>query len=112
MSETADELGGLNRGTVAEYLRGQFLQAFAENGFDPQRTVEFLSASADQKTRDRVLKRLGEYLSNIAEIVDSGQPWEQSLPLLKPKMKNLPHRYHPRVEQVAEAFYRGRWKPW
>jgi DNA-binding NtrC family response regulator len=111
VSETADELGGLNRGTVAEYLRGQFLEAFGENGFDPEKTIAFLSASTDEKANDRVRKRLAEYLVNIAEVVDRSQPWEQSVPLLKPKMKNLPQRYHARVEQVAEGFYRGLWKP-
>ncbi len=110
VTETADELGGLNRGTVAEYLRGQFLQAFVENGFDREKTIAFLSLSSDEKTNERVQKRIDEYLENIAGVVDKSQPWEHSLPLLRPKMKNLPQRYHPMVERVAEAFYRGLWK--
>jgi hypothetical protein len=43
-------------------------------------------------------------------VIDTSQPWESLKPLLKAKTKNLPQSYHPYVEQVAEAFYRGSWK--
>ncbi|MRR36321.1 CHASE2 domain-containing protein, partial [bacterium] len=38
VTETAEELGGLNRGTVAEYLRGECLRAFVECGYDLEKT--------------------------------------------------------------------------
>jgi transcriptional regulator with GAF, ATPase, and Fis domain len=110
ISETADELGGLNRGTVAEYLRGQCLEAFVANGFDVEKTLRAISHSNDPSVNDRVKKKLEEYLRNLSESVDSAQPWEQFRPLLRPKLKNLPHRYHVFAEKVAEGFYRGLWK--
>jgi len=110
ISEAADELGGLHRGTVAEYLRGQCLRAFVEHNFDLGLTVQSISLSGEHDVNERVEKKVVEYLTNIAEVIDTSQSWESLKPLLKAKTKNLPQSYHPYVEQVAEAFYRGSWK--
>ena len=111
ISEAAGELGGLNRGTVAEYFRGECLKAFAEQRFDLEAAVRHVSLAADEGVNERVRKKLAEYLSNIAQAVDVSQPWENSRATLKPKTKNLPQRYHSCLEQVAEAYFRGLWKP-
>jgi DNA-binding NtrC family response regulator/CHASE2 domain-containing sensor protein len=110
VSETADELGGLNRGTVAEYLRGQCLKVFVESGFDLEKAVFAISLSTDSAVNDRVRKKFAEYLRNLSEVIDLSVPWEQTVPVLRPKTKNLPQRYHAFLHQVGEAFYRGRWK--
>jgi transcriptional regulator with GAF, ATPase, and Fis domain/CHASE2 domain-containing sensor protein len=109
ISETAEELGGLNRGTVAEYLRGECLKAFAENSYDVEKAVHHIALSADQAVLDRVRKRLEEYLENIAVAIDRSRPWEESRSALKPKTKNLPQRFHPILEAVGEAYFRGVW---
>jgi hypothetical protein len=110
VTDTALELGGLNRGTVAEYLRGQCLKAFVEHSFDVDIAAEHIALSADPEVVERVRKRLREYLENIAEVVDPGKPWEASREALRVKTKNLPQRYHPHLEQVAESFRSGNWK--
>jgi transcriptional regulator with GAF, ATPase, and Fis domain len=110
VTETANELGGLNRGTVAEYLRGEFLRIFKECGFDAAVAVPRISLSAEPAVNERVRKRLAEYLENIAGAVDRARPWEASLPALKPKTKNLAQRYHGILEEVGEAYHRGRWQ--
>lgn len=110
ISETAQELGGLNRGTVAEHFRGYCLKAFVDHTYELDTTVRYISLSADEAVNERVKKKLIEYLSNIAEAVDRSQPWERVKPSLKSKTKNLPQKYHPFVEQVAESYYRNVWK--
>jgi transcriptional regulator with GAF, ATPase, and Fis domain len=110
ISETADELGGLNRGTVAEHFRGICLKAFVEHAFNLDEAARYVSLSADAAANDRVRKKLQEYLSNIADAVDTTQTWDVVKPSLKPKMKNLPQKYQPFLEQAAETFYRGVWK--
>ena len=110
VTETADELGGLNRGTVAEYLRGECLKAFAECTFDIQKSVRRISLSADPAVNERVRKKFQDYLSNISEGLSPSQTWESNRGALKPKSKNLPQKYHRYLEQVGEAFYRGLWK--
>ena len=109
ISETAEELGGLNRGTVAEYLRGVCLKAFVEHTYDLETTARYIALTQDEVVLERVRKKLSEYLSNIAETVDWTQPWEAVKPNLKPKTKNLPQKYHPFLEQVAEAYFRRVW---
>jgi len=109
ISDTAIELGGLNRGTVAEYLRGECLKAFAENGFDVEKAVRHIALTLDPGVLDRVRKRLEEYLENIAGAIDRSNPWEVSKAALKPKTKNLPRRFHSTLEAVGEAYYRGVW---
>jgi transcriptional regulator with GAF, ATPase, and Fis domain/CHASE2 domain-containing sensor protein len=109
VSETAEELGGLNRGTVAEYLRGEFLRTFVEHGFDIEATTLAVSLSQDDAVNDRVRKRLREYLTNISEAVNRAQPWESSKEALRAKTKNLPERYHDPLERVAEAYFRNLW---
>ncbi len=110
ITETAAELGGLNRGTIAEYLRGECLKTFAENAFDLEKSTRHLSLSADPVINDRVRRKLVEYLNNLAEAVDLSQPWEVARLALRPKTKNLPQRYHGFLEQVAEGFFRRLWK--
>ena len=110
VTETADELGGLNRGTVAEYLRGECLKAFTECTFDIEKAVRRISLSADTAVNERVLKKFLDYLSNISEGLSPSQTWESNRGALKPKSKNLPQKYHRYLEQVGEAFYRGVWK--
>ena len=110
VSDTAAELGGLNRGTVAEYLRGECLRIFAEAEYNVGDAARRIALSTDEAILDRVQKRLNEYLLNIASAIDQSQPWETSRTALRPKTKNLPQRYHPVVEQVGEAFYRGLWR--
>ncbi len=111
ISDTASELGDLNRGTVAEYLRGECLKAFSENRFDLTATVRHIALSADPETRERVQKKLQEYLRNIFDAIDTSQPWDEARQALRPKLKNLPQRYHRFVEEVGEACHRRLWKP-
>jgi transcriptional regulator with GAF, ATPase, and Fis domain len=107
VSETAEELGGLNRGTVAEYLRGEFLTAFLDGQFDAEKAVTAMAQSPDPGVHTRVQKRLLEYLENLTGGIDRGGPWESVS--LRPKLKNLPQRYHASAETIAEAYHRRQW---
>jgi transcriptional regulator with PAS, ATPase and Fis domain len=110
ISVTAVELGGLNRGTVAEYLRGECLQAVVDHGFDLEKTVRAISLTNDAEVNQRVTKRITDYLANLSDGMDMSQPWEHSNALLRSKVKNLPQRYHQSAERVAEGIFRGLWK--
>lgn len=109
ISDTADELGGFNRGTIAEYFRGICFRAFVEHGWDLGTTVRALSASGDRPVNDRVRKKLQEYLGNAVESVDRSKPLEEVKQSTGPKYKNLPHRYHLYLTEIIEAYHRGEW---
>ncbi|MBF8297111.1 MAG: Transcriptional regulator, partial [Bacteroidetes bacterium] len=62
ISETAEELGGLNRGTVAEYFRGICFRHFFESSWSDEKAAELIARSDEAEVRDRVQKKLREYL--------------------------------------------------
>lgn len=109
ISEAAQELGGLNRGTVAEYFRGTCFKYFLENSWELERTVRLISESSDTDTNTRVRKKIAEYLSNVVEGLTVGTTFEEVQPKLRPKYKNLPQRYHPVLDEVIRAYLQGKW---
>ncbi|MFH0990173.1 MAG: sigma 54-interacting transcriptional regulator [bacterium] len=109
ISETAEELGGMHRGTVAEYFRGLCFQFFFENLWDHERTVRAISKSEDAETNDRVRKKLSEYLANVVEGIPIDLPLEELKLTLKSKYKNLPQRYHTILDEVLRAYLSRQW---
>lgn len=109
ISETADALGGLNRGTVAEYFRGYCFKTLFESSWDIDRTVRQIAGTDDPETLARVRKKLLEYLSNLVEGISRTSSPDALQPALKPKMKNLPQRYHSILEHVVRAYLEGKW---
>ena len=111
ISETAEELGGLNRGTVAEYLRGLSFKYFFENLWDMEKTVRAISKSNEEHTNEKVRKKLAEYLSNVIEGIARGSEFDEVKPSLRPKYKNLPHRYHTILDEVVRSYLANKWTP-
>jgi hypothetical protein len=75
-----------------------------------EKAIRRISLTPDDEINERVMRRLSDYLENIAEAITPDQPWEISRVALRPKAKNLPQKYHVFLENVGEAFYRGVWK--
>jgi transcriptional regulator with GAF, ATPase, and Fis domain/CHASE2 domain-containing sensor protein len=109
ISETADELGGLNRGTVAEYFRGLCFKTFYDKNWNIGEAVKALAATPDEEVRIRLEKKLMEYLSNAVEKIDQSTDWERVKEQSKPKYKNLPQRYHLFLDEIIEAYYKRKW---
>ncbi|MBI3364225.1 MAG: sigma 54-interacting transcriptional regulator [Ignavibacteriae bacterium] len=105
ISDTADELGGLNRGTVAEYFRGYCFKIFVESKLNINAAVERIAETPDTTVQERVAKKLIEYLRNAVEFIDASSPLEQVLTTSRPKFKNLPRRYHSYLEQIVTSSY-------
>jgi len=109
ISETAEDLGHLNRGTVAEYFRGLCFKTFYEQGFDIKQSASILAGTDDPATVDRVTKKMAEYLTNVFDSFDRTRNIEDLKSLLAPKYKNLPQRYHLFLDQLIEAYWGGKW---
>jgi DNA-binding NtrC family response regulator/CHASE2 domain-containing sensor protein len=109
ISGTARELGNLNRGTVAEYLRGFALRAFVENSYDRELTAQMIAGSDDPEMIENTGKKLHKYLKNISGSVDRSKSLGELDGDLRGKYKNLPQRYHPALKSVIEAYYHGKW---
>jgi hypothetical protein len=110
ISETAEELGGLNRGTVAEYFRGICFKHFFENFWDVDNTVTAIVNAGEIESVERVQKKLREYLGNVVEGLAAGQEFETARSLIRPKYKNLPQRYHTILDELVHAYLQGKWK--
>ena len=110
ISETAEELGGLNRGTVAEYFRGICFKYFFESLWDKQLAVAGIAGSQDGEVSEKVMKKLSEYVGNVVEGVQQGKTLEEVKPSLKSKYKNLPQRYHTILDEVIQAYLDGKWR--
>ena len=109
MSETADDLGGLNRGTIAEYFRGFCFSTFLQQRFDFDAAAGAIAGDSDEAARKRVSKKLSEYLSNATELVDRSKPLEFSIGVSRQKCKNLPQRYHSSFDQIIESYHSSIW---
>ncbi len=109
ISETADDLGGLNRGTVAEYVRGWVFKTFSESMWSIPATVDAVAGTRDTETRARAERKVLEYLANARQYVDPSRPLEEVQSLSKPKYKNLPQRYHRYLDELLLSAYRGQW---
>lgn len=110
ISETAEELGGLNRGTVAEYFRGICFKHFFESVWDVNSAVEVIVEDQGAESSEKVQKKLREYLGNVVEGLTPGQDFEATKNSLRPKYKNLPQRYHTILDEVVRAYLQGKWK--
>ena len=109
ISETADEVGGLNRGTVAEYFRGYCFKVFVEKQCDLAASVRTIAGDGGGNVDERVHKKLQEYIGNAIELVDRRLPLEHSTKESKPKYKNLPQRYHPYLDKIIESYHQRKW---
>ncbi|MDP2886388.1 MAG: sigma 54-interacting transcriptional regulator [Ignavibacteria bacterium] len=109
ISETAEELGGLNRGTVAEYFRGICFKHFFESSWDEGKAVAAIMGDGDPDSGEKVEKKLREYLANVIEGISAGQEIEGLRKSLRPKYKNLPQRYHTILDEVVRSYIEGKW---
>jgi transcriptional regulator with GAF, ATPase, and Fis domain len=109
ISETAEELGGLNRGTVAEYFRGICFKHFFQSSWDEGKAVAAIMGDGDLESREKVEKKLREYLANVIEGISAGQEIEDLRKSLRPKYKNLPQRYHTILDEVIRSYLHGKW---
>jgi transcriptional regulator with GAF, ATPase, and Fis domain/CHASE2 domain-containing sensor protein len=110
ISETAESLGGLNRGTVAEYFRGICFKHFFECAWDTNNAVDAIVKEHEAESRERVKKKLREYLGNVVEGLSPDQDFGATKDSLRPKYKNLPQRYHTILNEVIRAYLQGKWK--
>ena len=102
-------MGGLNRGTVAEYVRGWVFKTFTESMWSIPGTVDLIAATKDTTVRSRVQRKVVEYLANARQYVDPSRSLDEVQNLSKPKYKNLPQRYHRYLDEVISSAYKGQW---
>jgi transcriptional regulator with PAS, ATPase and Fis domain/CHASE2 domain-containing sensor protein len=111
ISETAEEMGGLNRGTVAEHFRGYCFSVFRTSGWNIRAAVDVIAGSQDEAVVEKVEKKLKEYIGNAVENIDKSLTLEENIEISRPKFKNLPLKYHQVLTDIITSAFRGEWAP-
>lgn len=104
ISETAKELGNINRTVVAENFRGYSFKLFVENNFDKKLTVKQVAFSEDNDVLKRVEQKFDTWIENIKEDINSvhEKDFESIKNQFASKYKNLPQRFHPFLDEVIK----------
>ncbi len=110
ISDTALELGGFNRGTIAEHFRGYCFKILHDQDWDIEKTSRVIAGTTDDQLSEKVQKKLDEYLMNIRSSIDRNKNIDENVQLLKPKYKNLPLRYHLYLDELIKALFERRAK--
>ena len=106
ISETARELGRVNRTLVAENFRGIAFKTLVENNYDIDISVRQISGTDIPPINERVKSKLETFLQNIENDVKNQQEKEFSTlkSAFNSKYKNLPQRFHVYLDEVIKHF--------
>ncbi|PIW69745.1 MAG: hypothetical protein COW08_05530 [Ignavibacteriales bacterium CG12_big_fil_rev_8_21_14_0_65_30_8] len=104
ISDTAKELGDVNRTVVAENFRGCCFKCYVENNFNIEETVNKISGLEDKESIEAVKSKLNLFLENLkTDIKDSGlSELEDIKRKFKSKYKNLPQKFHTYLDEVIK----------
>ena len=104
ISETAKELGNVNRTMVAENFRGIVFRTLCENNFDIELSVDAIAGIIDQEVREKVKGKIDIFINNIEnDIVKTGDGnFEEVRSKFLSKYKNLPVKFHPYLDEIIK----------
>ncbi len=106
ITETAKELGNVNRTVISENYRGFALKILVENNFDVEKTSSLIAASNDEEMLERVNSKLQTFIKNIeTDVKDlSGKDFIFVKNNLQSKYKNLPVKFHSYLDEVIKKY--------
>ena len=103
--ETANELGGLHRSTISEYLRGICFREYCNQNFDINKAAFNISGSENSGVTERVKNKMEEYINNLLKNIEPDMTLAQAKEKLNYKFKKLPNRYHTFLLKIVEHNY-------
>jgi hypothetical protein len=106
ISETARELGRVNRTLVAENFRGIVFKTLVENDYDIDSAVSKISGTNNPGINERVKNKIETFLQNVKKDIEEKD--EKDFTLLKlafsSKYKNLPQRFHIYLDDIIKHY--------
>jgi transcriptional regulator with PAS, ATPase and Fis domain/CHASE2 domain-containing sensor protein len=104
ITETAKELGNINRTIVAENFRGYSFKLFVENNFDKNATIMQIANSDKAEVVKRVEQKFNLWIENLEEDINSfeSKDFEMLKSEFASKYKNLPQRFHLYLDEVIK----------
>jgi transcriptional regulator with GAF, ATPase, and Fis domain/CHASE2 domain-containing sensor protein len=106
ITETAKELGNVNRTMISENFRGLVFKVLYETNFNLKETVSIISAIEDESVKEKVLVKIEKFISNIEKDIKSSgsNDFDVLRKELNSKYKNLPAKFHRYLDEII------RWK--
>ena len=106
ITETAKELGNVNRTMISENFRGLVFKVLYETNYDLKETVSRISNTEDESVNEKVLVKIEKFVSNIEKDIKSSgsNDFEIIRKKLNSKYKNLPVKFHHHLDEII------RWK--
>lgn len=104
ISETAKELGSINRTVVAENFRGYSFKLFVENNFDEAVTIQQIALTNDEEIVKRVKQKFNIWIDNLNDDLKqlNTNEFEKVKASFSSKYKNLPQRFHIYLDEVIK----------
>lgn len=104
ISETAKEMGNINRTVVAENFRGFSFKLFVENNFDESSTIKQIVSSDDEEVLKRVRQKFYTWIENLNDNLKplNTNDFEKVKINFASKYKNLPQRFHTYLNEVIK----------
>ena len=110
VSRTADQIGGMNRGTVSEYFRGMCFEAFVKSDLDKDLAAATIAGTSETGILENVKKKMNEFLNNAVELVDPKVSLKNNLEKAKPKYTNLPKIFHEYLDKIIDSYLKNEWQ--
>jgi DNA-binding NtrC family response regulator len=104
VTETAKELGNVNRTMISENLRGVVLKTLVENNYDIEKTISEISGTDESEALERVNNKVQTFLLNIENDLSKAksQNFDELKRKFSSKYKNLPAKFHPYLDEVIK----------
>jgi len=105
ISETAKELGNVNRSMISENFRGMVFKTLCENNFEIERSASIIASTDNEIVLNKVRSKIETFVMNIKQDITDESSIEFSKVKLsfKSKYKNLPAKFHPYLDEIIKA---------
>lgn len=104
VTETAKELGNVNRTLISENFRGMAFKILCESDFDLEETVSIIGGTGDEEVKERVQGKIQTFINNIEKDISStgSVSFDSVKKSLSSKYKNLPVKFHSYLDKVIQ----------
>ncbi len=105
ISETAKELGNVNRTMISENFRGIVFKTLCENNFEIEWSASIIASTDNKIVIAKVQSKIETFVTNIKQDImnESTKDFNQVKLSFKSKYKNLPAKFHPYLDEIIKA---------
>lgn len=105
ITETARELGNVNRTMISENFRGIVFKVLSENKFDTEKTIAEIANTNEVEVIDKVRTKVQTFISNIENDLQKlhEKDFIQIKKRFNSKYKNLPVKFHHYLDEFIKT---------